>query len=204
MLGVIALAYGTALAVATWGFLAVFAAGLAFRQFELSRTALSRAREAREEKLPDGVARRDNDEQRKETPAEVASRLLTFTQQAERLAEVAVVLVMGAAIALVDWSWSLVAFVLVMLLLVRPLTVLPFAAGILERRQRALVMWFGIRGVGSIYYLAFALGHGVPAALGREITGVVVATVVTSVVVHGISATPLMNRYQARMARRGA
>lgn len=204
VLGVIALAYGAALAVATWGFLAVFAAGLAFRQFELSRTALSRTREAREEKLPDGVARRDNDEQRKETPAEVASRLLTFTQQAERLAEVAVVLVMGAAIALVDWSWSLVAFVLVMLLVVRPLTVFPFAVRILERRQRALVMWFGIRGVGSIYYLAFALGHGVPAALGREITGVVVATVVTSVVVHGISATPLMNRYQARMARRGA
>jgi NhaP-type Na+/H+ or K+/H+ antiporter len=194
VLGVIALAYGAALAAATYGFLAVFAAGLAFRQFELGRTTVSAA----------GSRTGDRSEAppADDSAAELASRLLTFTEQAERLAEVAVVLVVGACIALIQWSWALVTFVVVMLILVRPLTVLSLPRGPLERRQRALVMWFGIRGVGSIYYLAFALGHGVPAALGAEITSVVIATVVVSVVVHGVSATPLMDRYQQRMMRR--
>ena len=56
-------------------------------------------------------------------------------------------------------------------------------------------MWFGIRGVGSVYYLAFALQHGLDGPLAERLTAIVFTTVAASVVVHGVSVTPLMRRY---------
>jgi NhaP-type Na+/H+ or K+/H+ antiporter len=61
--------------------------------------------------------------------------------------------------------------------------------------------WFGIRGVGSVYYLMYAIQHGLPAPLPREMTALVLATVAVSIVAHGISVTPLMRLY-ARVANR--
>lgn len=187
-LGVIALAYGVALACAAYGFLAVFAAGLAFRHLELAKSIEAGPEAAEEAARPQ---------------QEIASRLLVFTQQMERIAEVAVVLIAGALLANVTWSWPLALFVAAMLLLVRPLTVLVAAGPLLARKERRLVMWFGIRGVGSIYYLAYALDHGLSKETGETLIGITAAVVSTSVVVHGISATPLMERYHARRERRG-
>ena len=55
--------------------------------------------------------------------------------------------------------------------------------------------WFGIRGIGSFYYLAYALEHG-PRAAVLPLVPLALAVVTASVVVHGITATPLMNWYQ--------
>jgi NhaP-type Na+/H+ or K+/H+ antiporter len=55
--------------------------------------------------------------------------------------------------------------------------------------------WFGIRGIGSLYYLFYALNHGVPEALARQLVPLVLTVVAVSIVVHGISVTPLMQRY---------
>jgi NhaP-type Na+/H+ or K+/H+ antiporter len=55
--------------------------------------------------------------------------------------------------------------------------------------------WFGIRGVGSFYYLAYSLEHG-PAADVQPLVPLALAVVTASVVIHGVSATPLMNRYR--------
>jgi len=57
--------------------------------------------------------------------------------------------------------------------------------------------WFGIRAIGSIYYLTYAIAHGLPDALAQR-----VAAIVVSILVHGISDTPLMVRYEA-LTRRG-
>jgi NhaP-type Na+/H+ or K+/H+ antiporter len=65
-------------------------------------------------------------------------------------------------------------------------------------------MWFGIRGVGSVYYLMFALGHGVGGALADRLVALVLTTVAASVLVHGISVTPLMRRYTRALERAGA
>ena len=85
--------------------------------------------------------------------------------------------------------------------MVRPLAVrLTLIGSRLTPTQRRLAGWFGIRGVGSVYYLAFAISHG---ATGSDIAWVadaVLATVVASVLLHGTSATPVMRLY--RRARR--
>ena len=57
---------------------------------------------------------------------------------------------------------------------------------------------FGIR---YVYYLMYAISHGLPESLAREIIALTLTTVVVSIVVHGISVTPLMNRYAQRVAR---
>ena len=61
--------------------------------------------------------------------------------------------------------------------------------------QRRLMSWFGIRGIGSLYYLFYALHHGVEPSLGRRILPLVLTMVAVSIFVHGLSVTPLMQRY---------
>lgn len=64
--------------------------------------------------------------------------------------------------------------------------------------QRRLIGWFGIRGIGPLYYLGYALTHGLPAAHTDTLVGLTVAVVVGSIFAHGISVTPLMARYRQR------
>ncbi len=188
VLGVIALSYGLALVVEAYGFLAVFAAGAALAHGE--RQWRAQPASAPSSGTP--------------THAEpvIAPRLLALTEQFERLAEVALVLAVGALLAQVRWSVSLLLFAALVLLVVRPLTVL----AVVSRRdtstqERRLLAWFGVRGIGSVYYLAFALNHGVPAVAGPWLLEAVVVTIALSIVLHGISATPLMARYQRARQR---
>jgi sodium/hydrogen antiporter len=87
-------------------------------------------------------------------------------------------------------------FVPVLFLVIRPLAVL---VGAPMRRapamQRRLTMWFGIRGIGSVYYLMYALQHGLEQPLADRLVALVFTTIAASVVVHGVSVTPLMRRY---------
>jgi NhaP-type Na+/H+ or K+/H+ antiporter len=72
----------------------------------------------------------------------------------------------------------------------------------LSRRQRAFIAWFGVRGVGSVYYLAYALSHGVSAPVDRMLADTTLVVVAASIVLHGVSVTPLMQRYSARTRNR--
>ena len=135
----------------------------------------------------------------------MAQAALGFTEQLERLMEVGVVLLLGgmlsAATVTADAWW----FVPVLFLVVRPLAVLlgaPMRGA--PALQRRLVMWFGIRGIGSVYYLMYALQHGVDGAVADRLVAIVFTTIAVSVVVHGISVTPLMRRYSNAAGRGGA
>jgi NhaP-type Na+/H+ or K+/H+ antiporter len=76
---------------------------------------------------------------------------------------------------------------------IRPLAVLPvWLTGRLTHRQFAGVAWFGIRGIGSIYYLMFALAHGLAGELARPMVSLTFTVVAVSIVAHGISVTPLL------------
>jgi NhaP-type Na+/H+ or K+/H+ antiporter len=99
-----------------------------------------------------------------------------------------------------DWRGVLIGVALV--LVVRPLagwlalTVRapdPGLRGGLPVRERRVVAFFGVRGVGSLFYLAYAASH---ADLAEEpwLWSTVSFTIVLSVVVHGIAATPVMSR----------
>jgi NhaP-type Na+/H+ or K+/H+ antiporter len=194
-LGVIALAYGTALLIHTYGFLAVFAAGVALRQVEVQATGRDRE--------PDEVmaAVDATDDEALAThpataPAYMAQTVLGFTEQLERIGEVAVMLLIGAMLSQAAIPPAALWFVPLLFLVIRPVAVnLGMIGSAATPLQRAFLSWFGIRGIGSIYYLMYAIAHGVPEQLASWLTGMTLAVVTTSVVVHGISVTPLMQRY---------
>lgn len=172
--GVIALVYGAALFIHAYGFLAVFAAGGALALTE-------RSLRADRTPTPDGAH---------------SSRLIHFSAQTENLAEVAIVLLIGASLTAVHWTWPTVVFALLVLTVVRPLSVLATVPPrLMAWPQRHLLAWFGIRGVGSMYYLAYAVNHGVDGSTAQTLTNAVMITVCVSILAHGISATPLMVRY---------
>jgi NhaP-type Na+/H+ or K+/H+ antiporter len=86
-----------------------------------------------------------------------------------------------------------------LLLVIRPLAVrIGLAGARVSRDQRWLIGWFGIRGVGSLYYLMFAVNHGLDRALADQLIMLTLAVVVASIVAHGISVTPLMAAYERR------
>jgi len=73
-----------------------------------------------------------------------------------------------------------------------------------SRDQRIMISWFGIRGIGSIYYLMYAINRGLPQPLAEHIIALTLTMVAASIVLHGISVTPLMERYAHRKAQRSA
>jgi NhaP-type Na+/H+ or K+/H+ antiporter len=189
-LGVIALSYGLALLLHAYGFLAVFAAGYAIQRITVLST------ESNHNAQVSGSDEPETDPAK--APQHMASQVLGFNEQLERIGEVAVMLVVGALLSMVEWSWSKVGFVALLFVVVRPVSV---AVGLfrtrteLTRRQRALIAWFGIRGLGSIYYLYFALKFPLPESIAKTLFDLTLIAVATSVVLHGISVTPLMLRY---------
>jgi len=69
-----------------------------------------------------------------------------------------------------------------------------------SRGEHAVIAFFGIRGIGSFYYVAYATAQAtVPAA--ELVWAVVGLVVIVSVVVHGIAATPVMQRLDRRHER---
>jgi sodium/hydrogen antiporter len=216
-LGLIALSYGVALAVAGYGFLAVFAAGLAVRRIERKETARGGAPDApvdvraaaQSAVLTEAaagtaqpVSREGLATDESTAPAYMAEAALGFSEQLERLAELTVVLLLGSMLGPDTLTWDGVWFALLLFVVIRPVAVFVGAPMHGPGSQRLLASWFGIRGVGSLYYLLFAIRHPLPAALGERLTAIVFTVVATSIVVHGISVTPLMSRYERRTATR--
>jgi NhaP-type Na+/H+ or K+/H+ antiporter len=184
--GLIAISYGTALAIHAYGFVAVFVTGLAFAGAE---RRVTEGKDAAPE------------------AAETANRLLAFTTRCERLAEVGLVLLIGAALWTVAWSLELLLFAAALILIVRPLaTALTIRRAELSTARRRMLAWFGIRGIGSVYYATFAIGAANNAPWMNELASATLATVAISIAAHGISATPLMRwlrRSRGRTGREG-
>jgi NhaP-type Na+/H+ or K+/H+ antiporter len=65
-------------------------------------------------------------------------------------------------------------------------------------RQRSMISWFGIRGIGSLFYLLFAIRHGVTGPLAQQLISFTLVTVAASIVLHGVSVRPLMRQYMRR------
>jgi sodium/hydrogen antiporter len=204
-LGLIGLAYGCAVLMHAYGFLAVFAAGVALRRLE-QRQGGDPASAGKVEKAlldPDRTLAEKAAVHPQHAPAFMTQAVLGFNQQAERIGEVAIVIAIGALLWAVDWHPAAWWFVPLLLLVIRPLSVrLGLSHATVSSGQRWMIGWFGIRGVGSLYYLMYAVNHGLDQALADQLIGLTVAVVVTSIVVHGTSVTPLMAAYE-RARRRG-
>jgi len=209
-LGLIALAYGVALACKGYGFLAVFAAGLALRRIDepTQRTGKSGRNAPPRPDLSkiiaaDLVPNPNNTRPQAATspqqaPAVMMLALERFNAQLERFTEVFIVLAVGALLTRVVWQPALLWFVPLMFFVVRPLAVVIGLLGTdVTGKQRVLMGWFGIRGIGSLYYLMYAIVHGVERDVAQTLVGLTLGVVVASIVAHGVSVTPLMKRYRA-------
>ena len=104
-------------------------------------------------------------------------------------------LLLGGALAsgiLSDLTGRGIVFAFVFVLMVRPLAGwLGLVGTSLTRRDRWAIAVFGVRGIGSLYYLAFAMNHAKFDNL-RELWAVVCLVVVLSILVHGLTASGVM------------
>jgi NhaP-type Na+/H+ or K+/H+ antiporter len=166
--GVIAIAatlitYGLCEMAQSYGFLGVFVAALAIRH-----------------------AHRSHEFQRD---------MHDFTEQIERLAMMAGLLLFGGALVnglLAPLGWTEVLAAILILLVVRPLAgaigLLGFKAA---RSEKLTLAFFGIRGVGSFYYLAYGLNH-MEAGDQSGLWALLSLVVLVSILMHGLTVTPVM------------
>lgn len=162
-LAITLIVYGVAELCHAYGFLAVFVAALVIRQ--------------------------------KEHDHEFHGVLDTFAQQCEKLLMSLMLLLLGGALAggiLSALDWRGVVFALVFVLGVRPVAGwLGLVGAKLAPRDRWAIAFFGVRGIGSLYYLAFAMNHA-HFRDARELWAVVVLVVVLSILLHGLTASGAM------------
>jgi NhaP-type Na+/H+ or K+/H+ antiporter len=181
LLGTIALSYGVALAAHSLGFLAVFAAALALRRAD--------------EKHAD--SRRTSDK------PPLTPSMLNVNEQLERIVEVAIVLLVGAMISTGYWSRAGLLVAAILFVVIRPLSVWLGVLGMPHAQApRRLLAWFGIRGIGSVYYAVYVASHEIDYLMAEQLLSCVFTVIAASIVVHGLSAAPLMELYHTRLGRR--
>lgn len=162
-LGITLLAYGLAELVHGYGFLAVFATALTLRRQERSH--------------------------------HYRARLHEFSEHLERLFMMILLVLFGGALAgglLAPLTWEAACVGLLSMLAVRPVAGLVALAGSgLRFDEQAAISFFGIRGVGSFYSLAYAYNTEQFGELDF-VFALVGFVVLASILLHGIMATPVM------------
>lgn len=199
-LGLIAVSYGLAQQCLASGFLAVFAAGLAFRRVR-DWPMVGKSSPVPQDDIS-GIDRANWATHPQHASSAMNRAVRGFNEQLEKLAELAMVLVIGVLLPEIAFLPAMWWFIPLLFILVRPLAIFVGTAGqSLKRDQFAIVGWFGIRGIGSVFYLMFALDHGVSSPLAAELVSLTLLTVASSILVHGISALPLMTWYASRKVK---
>jgi sodium/hydrogen antiporter len=157
--------YGITEMLHGYGFIAVFVAALSIRNHELHH--------------------------------DYHQKLHSFTDQIERILLAIVLILFGGALVhgvLENISWTLVVFALVCIFLIRPVTAwLALYSADLHVKERLAISFFGIKGIGSFFYLAFALQE-VVFAEEKQLWSIVSCVVVFSIIIHGATATYTMKR----------
>ena len=203
-LGLIALTYGLALLSLTYGFLAVFTAGLALRRIDTAPRAPSgKAGTASgvTDSEKSALSESDREATGADAPAHMMREVQRFNAQLESFAEVGIVLAVGVLLATVQFRAEVLWFIPLLFLVIRPAAVAIGLLGTSVRgSQRRLIAWFGIRGIGSLYYLFYVISHEIEPALAQRLLSITAAVVVASVIAHGVSVTPLMRRYEGKKA----
>jgi sodium/hydrogen antiporter len=159
--------YGVTELFEGYGFIAVFVAGLTLR--------------------------------RSETNHDYHAKLHEFVESLERALTALLLFALGAAIpSLMQYlTWPLAAIAIALIFVIRPTAAwLSLAASGLKQRERFVVAFYGIRGVGSIYYLAYAATHSDLPNAG-QLWAVVALAVLISTVVHGFTAGVAVERATA-------
>ncbi|MEN0074932.1 MAG: sodium:proton antiporter [Paracraurococcus sp.] len=164
--------YGLTEIIHSYGFLAVFVTALTFRR-----------------------AHREH---------EFQLRMHDVTEQIERLAMMVLLLLFGGALIsglLAAISWVEAGLALAILLVIRPVAGLIGLAGFrAERGEKLTLAFFGIRGVGSLYYLAYGMNR-MEVAEAEHLWGFVGLVVLLSILLHGLTVTPIMRSLDRQQGR---
>lgn len=192
-LGLIAIVFGIASAIKASGFLAVFFAAVALRQTELKLAGAPKDRHGlREPELAKSEVAQAS--ANKDVPLVVSAEALVFKEHLERLSELTLVLLLGGMISLSDLPYETIGMAAFLFLIARPLAVYVGLIGSgAGKRMRAMIGWFGVRGIGSIFYLVYAIEAGLPPNLARQLTGIALGVIMLSILVHGLSVKPLID-----------
>jgi sodium/hydrogen antiporter len=214
-LALIALSYVGAELIGAWGFLATFAAGVGLRHAEVhvikqtpppndrlrkpSRSEQRSSDPAPHPPAEELVGASVEAEELKE-PAVAAGVLvaetISFGDTAERLLEVLLVVLVGILVAS-HWDARAVPLALLLFLIIRPLATSLLLTGTpTTGMQRWLMGWFGIRGIGSLYYLSYSVHQGLSGSAAADIARLTISVVALSILLHGITAAPLLSRYE--------
>ena len=184
-LGLIGFVYGLSVMFHAWGFLAVFFAAVALRQTE--------------QKLARATQLSSEENHAVESVPTVSEGALVFKEHLERLSEVILILLVGGSLFLNSWSWAAVGLALFLFMVARPISV---AIGLIGTgtswRIRGMTGWFGVRGIGSLYYLMYAIQHGLPQTLALQMIQLTLIVVTLSILLHGVSVKPMMGRFWRR------
>jgi NhaP-type Na+/H+ or K+/H+ antiporter len=119
----------------------------------------------------------------------------TLTEQVERIAMMVLLILFGGALinGLLEplgWGDWLVAFAII--LIVRPLSgMIGMIGHKADLSEKLTLAFFGIRGVGSFYYLAYALNHAAFPEPDR-LWAIVGLVALLSILLHGLTVTPIM------------
>jgi NhaP-type Na+/H+ or K+/H+ antiporter len=152
------LAYGLTELLEGYGFIAAFAAGYTLR--------------------------------RSETEHRFHRRLHDFSESLEHSLTAVLLVAIGAAIPILwpHFEVEHAAIGLALIFLIRPLVAwVSLAKTVVRGRERLVVSFYGVRGIGSVYYLAFA-GHHVELVDEYALWATVAFTILLSTVVHGLTA----------------
>ena len=199
-LGLIGVVYGLSVLVHAWGFLAVFFAAVALRQTEVKLAGTEENLDRRQTDSVDEAASGASPEM--DRAPTVSGRSLIFKEHLERLSEMMLILLIGGTLFVDSWNWRAVGLAMFLFLVARPVSVL---AGLMGTRTswpiRGMVSWFGVRGIGSLYYVMYVIQHGLPENLALQFIQFTLIAVTLSILVHGTSVKPLMSLFLHRRKR---
>jgi sodium/hydrogen antiporter len=165
--------YGVTEMLNGYGFIAVFVAAISIRNYELNH--------------------------------DYHQKMHSFTDQIERILLAIVLILFGGALVYVlarNISWTVVIFTFLCIFIIRPVTAwLSLFSTDLHNKEKAVISFFGIKGIGSFFYLAYALQRA--QFTGERFLWVIVSCVVLfSIIIHGVTATYIMKKIGKRFSTR--
>ncbi len=167
------LTYGITELVSGYGFIAVFVAAITIRNYELGHR--------------------------------YHKKLHSFTDQIERILLAIVLILFGGGLLyglVANLSWLIVVFALATVFLIRPIcSWIALLTNKFHRKEKLAISFYGIKGIGSFFYLAFAIRE---ADFGREgeLWTIVSSVVLLSILIHGMTATTVIQKLSEQFSEK--
>jgi NhaP-type Na+/H+ or K+/H+ antiporter len=123
-------------------------------------------------------------------------KLHGFNEAIEHALTAVLLVLIGAVLPMLwpELDWRHIAIALALVFVIRPLFGWRSLGGtVLKRRERLVVAAYGVRGIGSIYYLGYATSH-LELVNEGQLWATIAFTITVSTIVHGLTAGAAVER----------